>query len=153
MLSTRNLAYHFLWMTQQGPSLLFVQFIIKDVSTIWKGPNWESFLLRLLNVRAMFKVIDYICNYESFKSLLTTVCKSTFVTKIQFEFGKYMAKQIEVLGSLMTLLNIHVLIFAYLFPCKIGTNLCAKILGNKKLRTLVEMPKFFFSIRLVAILT
>jgi len=117
---------------------------IKDVSTIWKGPNWESFLLGLLNVRAMFKVIDCICNYESFKSLLTTVCKSTFVTKIQFEFGKYMAKQIEVPGSSMTLLNVHVFIFAYLFPCKIGTNLCAKILGNKKLLTLVECLIFFF---------
>jgi len=55
---------------------------MKDVPTIWKGPDWESFLLRLFNVRAMFKVIVDICDRESFKSLLTTVCKSTFVTKI-----------------------------------------------------------------------
>ncbi len=95
----------------------------KDVSTIWKGPDWESFLLGLLNARAMFKVIDCIYNYESFKSLLTTVCKLTFVTKIQVEFGKYMAKQIEDPGLSMTLLNVPMLIYAYLFPCKIGTNL------------------------------
>jgi hypothetical protein len=54
----------------------------KDISIVWKGPDWESFLLGLLNVRAMFKIVAYICNRESFKSLLTIVCKSTFVTKI-----------------------------------------------------------------------
>jgi hypothetical protein len=49
-----------------------------------------------------------------------------------------MAKLAKVLGSLKTLPSIHVLMFAYLFPCKIGTNVCPEILGNKKLPTLVE---------------
>jgi hypothetical protein len=51
---------------------------------------------------------------------------------------------VEVLGSSKTLLNIHVLMFAYLLPCKIGTNVCAEILGNKKLLALMECPKFSF---------
>jgi hypothetical protein len=44
-----------------------------------------------------------------------------------------MAKQAKVLGSSTTLLNVHVFMFTYLFPCKIGTNVCTEILGNKKL--------------------
>jgi hypothetical protein len=110
----------------------------KNILIVWKGSNWESFLLGLLNVRAMFKVVVCICDCKSFKSLLTIVCKSTFVTKIRFEFGQYMARLAKVLGSLMTLSNILVLMFAYLFPCKIGKNVCAKILGNKKMLALVE---------------
>ncbi len=110
----------------------------KDISTISKGLGWESFLLGLLNVRAMFKVVVCICNHKSFKSLLTIVYKLTFVTKIQFEFGQYMARLIEVPSSSMTLLSVPILMFAYLFPCKIGTNVCVEILGNKKLLVLVE---------------
>jgi hypothetical protein len=117
----------------------------KDISIVWKGPDWESFLLGLLNVRAMFKIVAYICNRESFKSLLTIVCKSTFVTKIWFEFGQYMARLAKVLSSLMMLQNILMFRFVYLFPCKIGTNVCAKILGNKKMLTLMECMDSFFS--------
>jgi hypothetical protein len=54
----------------------------KDLSIVWKGPDWESFLLGLINVKAMFKVVACICDHESFKSLWTTMCKLTFVTKI-----------------------------------------------------------------------
>jgi hypothetical protein len=54
----------------------------KDIPTIWKGLDWESFLLGLLNVKAMFKVIVYTYDCKSFNNLLTTVCKLTFVTKI-----------------------------------------------------------------------
>ncbi len=116
----------------------------KDISIVWKGLNWESFLLGLLNVKAMFKVIACICDNESFKSLLTTMCKSTFVTKIWFEFGHYMENLTNVPSSSTILLSVLVLMFAYLFPCKIGTNVCAKILGNKKLSTLLECPNSFF---------
>jgi hypothetical protein len=55
-----------------------------------------------------------------------------------------MARPTEVLGVLTTLLNIPMLMFAYLFPCKIGTNVCVKILGNKKLSALVKCPYFSF---------
>jgi hypothetical protein len=44
----------------------------------------------------------------------------------------------------MTLLSVPMLMFAYLFLCKIATNVCAKILGNKKLLTLVEYPDSSF---------
>ncbi len=53
-----------------------------------------------------------------------------------------MARPVEVLGSLMTILSVPMLMFAYFFPCKIGTNVCAEILGNKKLLALVECPNF-----------
>jgi hypothetical protein len=115
----------------------------KDVPTIWKGLGWESFLLGLLNARAMFKVVC-ICDHKSFKSLLTIVCKLIFVTKIQFEFGQYMARLVEVPSSSTTLLSIPMLMFAYLFPCKIGINVCVEILGNKKLSVLVECTNFSF---------
>jgi hypothetical protein len=55
-----------------------------------------------------------------------------------------MARQVEVLGLSMTLLNVLVLMFAYLFPCKIGTNVCVEILGNKKLLALVKCPNSSF---------
>jgi len=92
----------------------------------------------------MFKVIACSYDCEYFKSLLTTVCKSTFVTKIWFEFGQYMARPAKVPRSLTTISNIPMLMFAYLFPCKIGTNVCPKILGNNKLVTFVECWDFSF---------
>jgi hypothetical protein len=55
-----------------------------------------------------------------------------------------MAKQAEVLGSSTTLLNVHVFMFAYLFLCKIGTNVCVEIWGNKKLSALVKCLDYFF---------
>jgi hypothetical protein len=64
---------------------------------------------------AMFKVVVCICDCES-KSLLTIVCKLTFVTK-WFEFGQYMARQVEVLGLLMTLTEctcVNVCLFVFL---------------------------------------
>ncbi len=42
----------------------------------------------------------------------------------------------------MTLMSVPMFMFAYLIPCKIGTNVCIKILGNKKLLTLVECLDF-----------
>jgi hypothetical protein len=38
-------------------AIIYTTHSMKDVLIIWKGPNWESFLLRLLNAKAMFKVI------------------------------------------------------------------------------------------------
>jgi hypothetical protein len=55
---------------------------MKDVPIIWKGLNWESFLIRILNAKANFMVVACICDWESFKSLFTIVSKSIFVTKI-----------------------------------------------------------------------
>jgi hypothetical protein len=40
----------------------------KDVSIVWKGLNWESFLLRLLNMRVMFKVIVCIVSASPSKA-------------------------------------------------------------------------------------
>jgi hypothetical protein len=60
---------------------------MKDVPIIWKGPNWESFLIGIFNAKANFIVVACICDQESFKSLLTIMSKSIFVTKIRFEFG------------------------------------------------------------------
>ncbi len=60
---------------------------MKDVPTIWKGPNWESFLIGLFNVKANYRIVVFICNWELFKSLLTIVSKLIFVTKIRFVFG------------------------------------------------------------------
>ncbi len=55
---------------------------MKDVPIVWKGLDWESFLIGLLNAKTKFMVVAYICNHESFKNLLTIVSKLIFVTKI-----------------------------------------------------------------------
>jgi hypothetical protein len=55
-----------------------------------------------------------------------------------------MGRPTKVPGSSTTLMSVHVFMFAYLFPCKIGTNVCVEILGNKKLPALVECPSFYF---------
>jgi hypothetical protein len=70
--------------------------------------------------------------------------KSIFVTKIWFEFGQYMAWEGEVPFQLTTLLNNHVLMYTYLFPCKIGTNVGVDILTSKKLLALIESLVFVF---------
>jgi hypothetical protein len=127
---------------------IFYSFVGSPQTHIWVYQGaWErlTFPLGFLNAKAMFKVIVYICNYESFKSLLTIMCKSTFVTKNWFEFGQCMARLVEVPSLSTTLLSILLLVFVYLFPCKMGTNVCVKILGNKKLSTLMECPDSFFS--------
>jgi hypothetical protein len=72
------------------------------------------------------------------------MCKWTFVTQIRFEFSQYMVRPTNVSSSLTTLLDILILMFAYLFPCKIRTNVCVKILGNKKLQAIVECLNSFF---------
>jgi hypothetical protein len=51
-----------------------------------------------------------------------------------------MARPTKVPSLLSTLLSIPMLMSAYLFPYKIGTNVCVKILGNKKLSALVDCP-------------
>jgi hypothetical protein len=86
----------------------------------------------------MFKVVVYICNWEPFKSLLIIMCKSTFVTKIRFEFSQYMARPVEVPGLLTTLLSVLVLMFTYLFPCKLEQMCVLKFWKTKKLSTLLE---------------
>jgi hypothetical protein len=55
-----------------------------------------------------------------------------------------MARLAEVPSSLMTLLRIPIIMFAYLCPCKIGTNVCVEILGNKKFPVPVQCPKSSF---------
>jgi hypothetical protein len=44
-----------------------------------------------------------------------------------------MAQEGEVPFLSTTLLNNHVLMYAYLFPCKIGTNVGVDIIVSKKL--------------------
>jgi hypothetical protein len=55
-----------------------------------------------------------------------------------------MAQEGKVPFQLTTLLNNHVLMYAYLFPCKIGTNVGMDILASKKLPALIERPIFVF---------
>jgi hypothetical protein len=62
-----------------------------------------------------------------------------------------MVGHIEVASSSMTLMNVLVFMFVYLFPHIFGTNLCVKILGNKKLPTLIKWPNYFFPEDLVTI--
>ncbi len=107
--------------------VIYTTHSMKDAPIVWKGLDWESFFLVHLNVRAMFKIIACICDHKSFESLLTTMCKSTFVRKNRFEFVQYMERPTKVPGSLM-ILNVPMLMFVNLLSCKIGTNVCVEIL-------------------------
>jgi hypothetical protein len=88
--------------------------------TIKEVPNWELFLNTLLNVKVTPKVFVYLCDLKSFKFLFTTAMKSTFITKIQFEFGQYMARVGEALVSLPSLMKELVLHYVYLFFERVG---------------------------------
>jgi hypothetical protein len=55
-----------------------------------------------------------------------------------------MARKKEVPFQFTTLLNNHVLMYAYFFPCKIGTNVGIDILASKKLLALIESLVFVF---------
>jgi hypothetical protein len=61
--------------------------IIKEVLVVWKGLDWES----LLNILLKF--------------FFTTTIKLTFITKMQFEFGQYMARAGKVPVSLPSLMK------------------------------------------------
>jgi hypothetical protein len=56
--------------------------------------------------------------------------------KVRFEFGQYMVGVIEGIGSSKVLMEELVFFYAYLFPCKIGTNI-QNILQMKKLPTFI----------------
>jgi len=58
-----------------------------------------------------------------------------------------MARKGEVPFQLMTLWNNLVLMYANLFPCKIGTNVGVHILTSRKLSTLIESLIFCVSRR------
>jgi hypothetical protein len=55
-----------------------------------------------------------------------------------------MAQEEKVPFQLTTLLNNLVLMYTYLFPCKIGTNVGIDILASKKLSALIECPISMF---------
>jgi hypothetical protein len=61
--------------------------------------------------------------------------KSILVTKIWFEFGQYMARKGKVPFQSTSLLENSMLMYAYLFLCKIRTNVDIEILASKKLST------------------
>ncbi len=127
------------------PSVVFTLDSYLSLSKNWgvrhhclERPWLWVFFIRFFNAKANFTIITCICDHESFKSLLTTVNKLIFVTKISFEFGQFMAQKGEVPFQSTTLLNIHVLMYTYLFHCTIGTNAHVDILASKKSSTLIK---------------
>jgi hypothetical protein len=90
--------------------------IIKEVLVVWKGPDWESFLNTLFNAKVTPKVVIYLCGWESFRFLFTITMKSTFITKMWFEFGQYMVGVRKVPISLPSLIKELVFYYVYLFP-------------------------------------
>jgi hypothetical protein len=144
MLSIRYHWHSFCRTRWWRPLSLSIQHIIWRMFPIFGRALIESFLIGLVNAKANFTVIACICDHESFKSLFITVSKSIFVTKIRFEFGQYMEWKGEVPFQSMSLLNNFVLMYVYLFPCKIGTNVVIDILASKKLSTLIKSPIFVF---------
>jgi hypothetical protein len=79
------------------------------------------------------------------------VCKSTFVTKIRFEFGQYMARLAKV-PTLTTLLNVPKQIFLFVSLQNWNKCVCQNF-RKQEIVSISGMAKFFFSKRLVAILT
>jgi hypothetical protein len=90
----------------------------KKMPIVWKGLDWESFLNMLLKLKVIFKIVVYLCDCESFEFFLSIVMKSTYVTKLRFEIGQYMAIGTKVL-SFLTMTK-HVLFYVYQFIWRIG---------------------------------
>jgi hypothetical protein len=89
------------------------------------------------HAKASFKVIVCVCDQDSFKNLLSMVMKSSRVTSFQFEFGQYMVGTAKVPSLLKSLMK-DLVLYAYLFPCKIKTNIREDVLGNNKLPSIIE---------------
>lgn len=87
----------FILQDQASHSIVMVCTIhtLKKIFVVWKGPNWEFFIIGLLDAKVTFKVVVCVCDRKSFKHLFTTILKSLFVTKVQFEFGHDMVGIIE----------------------------------------------------------
>ncbi len=64
--------------------------------------------------------------------------KSTFVTKMWFEFGQYMARTREVLVSLPSLTRKLIFYYVYFFIKRVEKLVPTDILGNRKLPSLIE---------------
>jgi hypothetical protein len=90
------------------------------------------------HAKASFQVIVYICDQDSFKNLFFMVMKSIHVMRFQFEFGQYMVGLTKVPGLSKNLMKDLILLYAYLFPCKIRTNIREDVLGNNELPSTVE---------------
>jgi hypothetical protein len=39
-------------------AVVYITHNTKDVPTVWKGPDWESFFIRFFNAKANFTVIN-----------------------------------------------------------------------------------------------
>lgn len=112
--------------------------MIKDDPIVWIGLDWESFLQVMKHAKVSFKVVVCICDQDSFKNMFSMVMKSSHVMSFQFEFGQYMVKLAKVPGLSKRLMTNLVILYAYLFPCKIGTNIKEDVFGNNELPSLEE---------------
>ncbi len=61
-----------------------------------------------------------------------------------FEFKQYMAGPIKIPRSSKSLMKDLVFLYAYLFPCKIITNIKEDVINNKDFPSLVEHKTSFF---------
>jgi hypothetical protein len=64
--------------------------------------------------------------------------KSTYITKMQFEFGQYMVGTWEAPSLLSKLMKELVFYYVYLFIGRVKKSMQANILGNKKLSSFIE---------------
>jgi hypothetical protein len=64
--------------------------------------------------------------------------KSTFITKMWFKFGQYMARTREALVSLPSFMRKLILYYVYFFIKRVKKLVPTDILGNRKLPSLIE---------------
>jgi hypothetical protein len=124
-------------------TVVYTTHTLKDILATWKGPNWECFITGLLEAKATFKVVVYVCDRESFKHMLTTILKFVFVMKVQFEFGQYMVRAAKNKSFSKGLMEELVFFSAYLFPCKIGTNIHDIFRMRKLLALIIHLISSF----------
>jgi hypothetical protein len=80
--------------------VVYTKHTLEKSLTVWKGLDWESLIIDLLEAKATFKVVICVCDRESFMCMFTTIFKFVFVTKVRFEFGQYMARAAKGTSSL-----------------------------------------------------
>jgi hypothetical protein len=64
--------------------------------------------------------------------------KSTFITKMWFKFGQYMARIGEALVSLPSFMRELILYYVYFFIKRVEKLVSVDILGSKKLPSFIE---------------
>ncbi len=97
------------------------KFLSEDLD-IYSQTDWKNVFSSLLSMKIAFIAIICICNQKSFNNLVITLQEEDFVDDIFMEYVFYLVSKQEVplLKSSGSLMNLPLLLYAYIFPLQEG---------------------------------